>query len=84
VTSLKKKNKKIFLCAGKLFPFLANSNLENFFHLWQFRFSNLIIVFNYCDCWAEICLDPTNYLTMTLVSQQIFILTAGGQMEQPC
>ena len=26
--------------------------------------------FNYCDCWAEICLDSTNYLTMTFVSQQ--------------
>ena len=26
--------------------------------------------FNNCDYWAEICLDPTNYLTMTLVSKQ--------------
>ena len=40
-----------------------------FFHLWKFQISNLIIVFNYCDCWADICLDSTNYLTMTLVSQ---------------
>jgi hypothetical protein len=57
------------LCAGNLFPFLANSYLEFFFHLWQLRISNLIIVFNYCDCWVELYLDSTNYLTMTLVSQ---------------
>jgi putative exporter of polyketide antibiotics len=41
----------LFLYAGNLFSFLANSNLEIFFHLWQFQISNLIIVFNYCDCW---------------------------------
>jgi hypothetical protein len=60
----------LFLCAGNLFPFLANSNMEFFFHLWQFRISNLIIVFNDCDCWEEIYLDSYNYLTMKLVSQQ--------------
>jgi hypothetical protein len=36
-----------------LFPFLVNSNLEIFFHLWQFRISNLIILINYYDCWEE-------------------------------
>jgi hypothetical protein len=34
----------LFLCAGNLFPFLANSNMENFFHLWQFQISK----FNNC------------------------------------
>jgi hypothetical protein len=59
--------------------------LEIYFRFWQIRiwkiFSiygnsnfNLIIVFNYGDYWAEVCLDSTKYLTMTLVSQQnIFI-----------
>ena len=55
---------------GKIISFLVNSKMENFCHLWKFRILNLIIVFNYCDCWEEIFLDSTNYLTMTLVSQQ--------------
>ena len=58
------------MCAGDLFLFLTNLNLENFCHLSQFQISNLIIVFNYCDSWEEIFLESTNYLTMTLVSQQ--------------
>jgi hypothetical protein len=48
---------KVFLkfkICWKIIPFLVNSNLENFFHLWQFRISNLIIVINYYDYWAEI------------------------------
>jgi hypothetical protein len=48
---------KIFLflkCAGNLFPFFENLNLEILFHLWKFGISNLIIVINYYDYWAEI------------------------------
>jgi hypothetical protein len=56
-----------FKFAGNLIPFLVNSNLEKFCHLWQFRILNLIFVINYCDCWAAIHLDSSNYLTMTLV-----------------
>jgi hypothetical protein len=35
----------LFLCAGNLFPFLANSNLENFFPfmaILNFEFNNCI------------------------------------------
>jgi hypothetical protein len=50
------QNKIFFedLNCWKFIPFLENSNLENFCHLWQFRILNLLFVINYYDCWAEL------------------------------